>query len=224
MARILSLNVGLIGTLRHAGKEVPSAFAKLPVEGALELSSTGLADDRQADLKNHSGPDKAVCVFPHEHYQRLGQMLGRGLEFAAFGENFTTTGLLEAEVCIGDVYAIGSAVVQVSQPRQPCFKMGARHREPQLPLWVQESGLTGFYLRVLQAGVVRAGEEFVLKLRGRISVLEANRVMHRDRTDFDTIRELLSEPTLSASWQRSLGRQLEGVLENTAPRLRGSES
>lgn len=223
MPKILSLNIGQIGSLNHAGQEVPSAFAKQPVEGRLELTPTGFATDHQADLKNHGGPDKAVCVYPHEHYGHFGEMVGKQLEFAAFGENFTTLGLLEAEVCIGDVYTVGGATVQVSQPRQPCFKLGARHGEPQLTLWVQESGLTGFYFRVLQVGVVQAGDEFGLQSKGRITIAEANRVMHRDKQDFEAIRVLLAEPALSASWQRSLGRRLEGATDNTAPRLKGSD-
>ena len=225
--KILSLNIGRIGNLNHTGQLVPSAFAKQPVEERLELTPTGFATDHQADLKNHGGPDKAVCVYPHEHYGHFGAMLGRQLKFAAFGENFTTLGLLESEVCIGDIYTIGGATVQVSQPRQPCFKLGARHGEPQLPVWVQESGLTGFYFRALQVGPVQAGDEFVLQSKGRITIAEANRVMHRDKQDLGAIRALLAEPALSASWQRSLGRRLasalEGATENTAPRLKGSD-
>jgi MOSC domain-containing protein YiiM len=225
--KILSLNIGQIGSLNHAGQTISSAFVKQPVEGRLELTPTGFAADHQADLKNHGGPDKAVCVYPHEHYTHFGEMVGKQLEFAAFGENFTTLGLLESEVCIGDIYTISSATVQVSQPRQPCFKLGARHGEPQLPLWVQESGLTGFYFRVLQVGAVQAGDGFVLRSRGRITLAEANRVMHRDKQDLGAVQALLAEPALSASWQRSLGRRLasalEGTAENTAPRLKGSE-
>jgi MOSC domain-containing protein YiiM len=211
--KLISLNVGQISSLRHADQDVPSAFVKRPVKGPLELTPTGLLTDQQADLKNHGGADKAVCVYAHEHYEGFEKRLGRSLNYAAFGENFTTLGLLESNVCIGDTYQIGSTLLQVSQPRQPCFKMGARHAEPQLPAWLQKSGLTGFYFRALQIGHVQAGDGVVLQRKGRISILEANRVMHRDRQDFMAIRALLAEPSLSVSWQRSLQRCLPEAIE-----------
>lgn len=222
-ARLLSLNVGKPKPLPYRGKSVPSSFVKTPVSGALWLLETGLDGDGQADLRNHGGPEKAVCVYPQEHYPYWEARLGRPLQPAAFGENFSTEGLTEERVCIGDVYRVGGALVQVSQPRQPCFKLAARHGVPQLALWVQESGFTGFYFRVLEEGEVRAGDGIPLVERqsSAVSLAEANRIMHRDKRDVAGIERLLAVPELSANWRRTFEKRLAGAMEDTAPRLRG---
>lgn len=205
--RILSLNIGSIGALDHGGRSVPSAIGKVPTNGPVQLGFLGLDGDHQADRKNHGGPDKAVCVFAHEHYDKFSRQLGKALPPASFGENLTTIGLLESEVCIGDVYRIGEAAVQVSQPRQPCFKLGARHGQPLLPDWVRDSRLTGFYFRVLQPGVVEVGQTIEVVSKGSISVAEANELMYAE-VDREGIERLLEDPALSASWQRSLRTRL----------------
>lgn len=205
--RIVSLNIGQVSTLDHGGKPVPSAFAKQPVQDRIELTLEGLIGDHQADRKNHGGPDKAVCVFAQEHYDRFSRLVGSPLGAAAFGENLTTTGLIESDVCVGDVFSVGGATVQVSQPRQPCYKMGARHSEPSLPDWVRDSGLTGFYFRVLQPGDVQVGDEFSLVLRGGISIALANELMYGE-LDVEGIEHLISQPALSASWRRTLRTKL----------------
>lgn len=127
-------------------------------------------------------------------------------------------------MCIGDIYRIGSAVVQVSQPRQPCFKLAARHGIKELALWVQKTGITGFYFRCLESGEVRVDDDIVLIKRPTrsVSIIEANRVMHRDKHDTVSIERLLAVPELSASWQRALEKRLSGAVENAAPRLEES--
>ncbi len=222
-ARLKSLNVGQPAPLAYRGRWVQSGFRKSPVLGALWLEETGLEGDAQADLKAHGGPDKAVCVYPLEHYPYWRERLARPLEPAAFGENFSTEGLLEPEVCVGDVYRVGEAAVQVSQPRQPCYKLAARHEVKELALWVQETGRTGFYLRCLEPGEVRADDaiELVERPPEGVSVAEANRVMHRDRRDAAGIERLLALSALSASWRRTFEKRLAGVSESAAPRLEG---
>ncbi len=205
--RVLSLNVGKIGTLNHAGEIVPSAIGKQPIEDRVGLGLLGFTGDQQADRKNHGGSDKAVCVYASEHYHHFGERLGKPLGIPAFGENLTTVGMLEAQVCIGDVYGVGSATLQVSQPRQPCFKLGARHGEPRLHEWVRDSRLTGFYFRVLQAGEVQVGDAFELLSRGKISVARANELRYGE-FDREGIQALVNEDALSASWQRSLRGRL----------------
>ncbi|WP_216326349.1 MOSC domain-containing protein [Deinococcus aestuarii] len=154
MSRIQVLSVGLPQPLPYLDGSVPSGFVKTPVSRVLYLGLEGLEDDGQADRQNHGGPDKAVCVYPSEHYPSWQERLGKPLGDAAFGENFTTSGLTEEDACIGDVYQIEQAIVQVSQPRKPCFKLAARHGEPKLTLWVQETGLSGWYFRLVYvAGV-----------------------------------------------------------------------
>jgi MOSC domain-containing protein YiiM len=222
----VSLNVGLPAPLAYRGKHVQSGFRKSPVRGSLWLSNTGLAGDGQADLKNHGGPEKAVCVYPLEHHPYWEERLDRRLGPAAFGENFSTEGLTESGVCVGDVYRVGTAVVQVSQPRQPCFKLAARHGVKELALWVQETGLTGFYFRVLEEGEVAAGDEIILLERPapEVSLAEANRVMHLDKRDVVGIERLLGVTELSANWRRTFEKRLFGRTEDAAPRLEGPDA
>lgn len=221
--KLISLNVGIPGTLTYLGKEVPSSFVKTAVQSAVWLNRDGLAGDEQADLKNHGGPDKAVCVYPQEHYSYWSSRLNRTLPVAAFGENFTTAGLLEGAVCIGDIFEVGGATVQVSQPRQPCFKLAARHEEPTLALWVQETGLTGFYFRCLKAGWVSSGKPLELVHRNpyKITVAEANRLMHHDKDDVKGLERLLDMPELSSSWRRTFEKRLVGRADSTQERLQG---
>ncbi|MVN88258.1 MOSC domain-containing protein [Deinococcus sp. HMF7620] len=222
-ARVKQVCVGLPAPLSYRGSTVPSGFVKTPVNWPLWLGEEGLDGDGQADRRYHGGPDKAVCVYPSEHYPFWSGRLIRPLGPAAFGENFTTAGLTETNVCIGDIVKVGGAVVEVSQPRQPCFKLAARHDEPRLTLWVQESGLTGWYFRVLRPGAVRAGSRMSLVTRPpeAVSVQEANRVMHVDKQDQAGIQRLLAQDALSTSWRATLEKRLARHLEDTAARLTG---
>jgi MOSC domain-containing protein YiiM len=187
------------------------------------LGPTGLAGDVQADLRVHGGPDKAVCVYPTEHLAHWSERLGRRLAPGAFGENFSLVDLLEGDVCLGDVYRVGSALVQVSQPRQPCYKLATRNGEPAFALWVQESGRTGFYFRCLEPGQVQVGDVIMLVERTapECTVLEVNRVLHRDKHDRVGVDRLLARPELAASLRRTLERRLAGEPENLARRLQG---
>lgn len=220
-ARLEHLQVGTPKPLPHGRTTVLSAIVKERVDNPLRLREDGLVGDVQADLKVHGGPDKAVCVYPLEHYPYWQARLGRSLPPAAFGENFTTVGLLEESVYIGDVFSVGSARVQLSQPRQPCFKLAARHEEPKLALWVQETGYTGFYLRCLESGWVSPGEAITLVERNprSVSVAEANRVMHRGKDDVAAIERLLAIPSLSKSWRATLDKRLAGQREDASVRL-----
>lgn len=223
MARLVSLNTGQPGPLIHGKTVVQSGIYKNPVDGALFVTEFGVSGDAQADLVNHAGPDKAACVYPTEHLGYWAERLGKPFTFGAFGENFSTEGLLESEVCIGDVYRIGRAVVQVSQPRQPCFKLAAKHGEKRMALWVQEAGFTGFYFRCLQPGMVTAGVAFDLLDRPNpgITIDEANRLMHRDHHDNAALRRIIAAPGLSAFWKRVFGDMLEATFPDTAGRLIG---
>ncbi|HET7272154.1 MAG TPA: MOSC domain-containing protein, partial [Rubrobacter sp.] len=122
--------------------------AKRPVPGAL-LRFEGFDGDGQADLVNHGGPEKAVCVYPFDHYVHWERVFGRRLECGAFSENLTISGAVETEVCIGDVFMVGEAMVQVSQPRTPCSKLAGKNGERLLTKWVGQKGYSGYYLRVL---------------------------------------------------------------------------
>ncbi|MBX6762619.1 MAG: MOSC domain-containing protein [Rubrobacteraceae bacterium] len=222
-ARVLSVNLGRVVRLEGRRKSVPSAIFKAPAPGAVWLGREGFAGDEQADRKNHGGPEKAALVYPMEHYVRWRGMLGREIGPAAFGENLSTRRITEEDVHLGDVCRLGGAVVQVSQPRRPCYKPAWRHGVRNIALLTQQSGLTGFYLRVLEEGEVRAGDALLLLDRppGTVSVGEANRVMSRGRDDAEGIENLLSCRWLPPSWRRDLRRRLAGMEEDAAERLEG---
>lgn len=210
-ARVVSLNVGLPRSLAHGEGHVESGIFKSSVQRSLSLGEMGLEGDGQADLEHHGGPDKAVCVYAVEHLPYWGERLGLGLEPGAFGENFSVEGLVETEVRIGDVYRIGTATAQVSQPRIPCFKLSARHGEKELALWVKETGYTGFYLRCLEPGEVRAGDGIFLVKRPEHgpTVAEANRIMHGDKKDAAGTERLRATPELSDEWKRMLKSRMQ---------------
>lgn len=206
---LLSVNVGRAVEREYKGKPARSGIGKRQVLQEIDLGWTGLSDDEQADMVNHGGPDKAVCVYAYRHYAYWEDVLGQSLEFGAFGENFTVDELVETDVRIGDVFAVGTARVQVSQPRVPCWKLAMKWGVDELPALVIETGATGFYLRVLEPGRVRPGP-LVLVSRdpAGITVAEANRIMHKDKQDTDGIRRLLGVEALADSWRDSLTRRL----------------
>lgn len=208
-ARLMSVNTGIAQAVDYKGREARSGIYKEPAKRALRLGMTGLEGDEQADLVNHGGPDKAVCVYVHGHYPHWERVLGRTLPMGAFGENFTVQGLTEADVRIGDIFAVGSATVQISQPRVPCWKLAMKWGLDALPALVTETGATGFYFRVLQPGEVDAGDlALVERHPAGMTVKEANRIMHEDKRDEAGIRRLLAVDALAASWRETLERRL----------------
>jgi MOSC domain-containing protein YiiM len=158
-ARVVSVQVGPIAPL--GPKAVPSAFIKRPVAGPVEVRALGLAGDAQADLRVHGGPDKAVYAYAEAHYPAWAadfpEHAGR-LDPGAFGENLTVAGLDESQICVGDIHAIGTARLQVCQPRQPCFKFALRFQDNRMPKAMVRNGRAGWYYRVLTPGVMAAGD------------------------------------------------------------------
>ncbi len=200
-----SLNVGLPKKEIFDGKAITTGICKKPVSGSLSLRVLGFQGDGVGDTKNHGGPDKAVCVYSLDHYPFWEETLGIKLPPAAFGENLSVSNLKEEEVCIGDVFQLGTATVQITQPRQPCGTLAARYGRIGLIKFVIDSGFTGFYLRVLKEGMVELGTPLILKERDphKISVAFANRIFHHDRENREGIESVLAIPALSESWQRS---------------------
>jgi MOSC domain-containing protein YiiM len=210
---LISVNVGLPRTLGNPAATEPfeqewtSAIYKDPVAGPVYLSGTNLVGDKQADLKNHGGYDKAVNAYPLEHYAFWQAELDlTSIPHGGFGENFTTRGLVEDAVFIGDIYQVGSALVQVSQPRQPCWKLARRWQIKDLAPRVIEAGRTGWYFRVLQEGTVEAGNpvQLVERQQSTWSITEANNVMYHRKLDHDAPRALANCPTLSMAWREAL--------------------
>jgi len=209
-ASLVSLNIGMPLSIAHGSKEVLTGIYKQPSLATHALSTMGLQGDGQGDMVHHGGPDKAVCVYFEERYPYWRGQYEEPFDYGAFGENFTLSNWTEGDLCIGDIIQAGDVILQVSQPRQPCYKLGLRHNLPELPIHVQREGYTGLYLRVLQEGSIQAGITFVVthKHPARKTVSEANRVMYHDKEDAKGIRELLDVKELAASWQEQLGAEL----------------
>jgi MOSC domain-containing protein YiiM len=213
-ATVLSLNVGRPGTLPWRGNQVRSAIDKRPAGGRLALGATGFEGDEQADLRVHGGPDKAVCCYPSEHFPRWARLLDRdAMPPGAFGENLTLAGLTEQDANIGDTYTLGDAVVQVSQPRGPCFKLAARWGKKTLTREMAYDMVAGFYLRVLEPGPVGAGDTMTLIERvSDVTVAEVLRVTYRDRHDPDALRRVVGVPELAEQWRGALAKLLAADL------------
>lgn len=161
-ARLLSVNVSAGKAFRLRDRDVPTGIFKEPVAGRVALSRLTLAGDVQMDRRVHGGPNQAAYVYPWEHYPFFRASLARpDLSAGFFGENFTTEGLLEDDVRVGDVLRIGSALVAVTKPRGPCFKIGLKAGSPAFVREMLESRRLGFYLRVLEEGEVGAGDRIV---------------------------------------------------------------
>lgn len=205
MMIIESLNIGLPKNEIFHDKEIITGICKTPVFGPLSLTADGFENDGVGDLKHHGGEDKAVCVYSRDHYPYWEELLGIKLPRAAFGENLTVSGLREDEVCIGDRYEAGSALLQVSQPRQPCRTLSARFNRDDMIKLVRDSGFTGFYFRVTRAGRVTKGDQLQLKQRDAnlVTVAYANSIYYYRRTDCEGIERVLAVKALSASWRRS---------------------
>ncbi len=207
MPSVLSLQVGRIAPL--GPKRVASAFIKRSVAGAIRAEPLGLEGDEQADLSVHGGPDKAVYFYPSEHYSRWAADVPRHeriLLSGAFGENVTTTELNEQTIAIGDVLAIGSAQMQVTQPRQPCFKLGLRFADPTLGRIMMQSGRTGWYVRVLQPGELQAGDEIRILRRPNPgwTIERLNQHILKQSATTDELKELSQIEGLAAEWREGL--------------------
>ncbi len=209
-AHLLSLNTGLPVHVEWNGKSVYTGFIKTPSSEPLHISAEGIQQDGQGDLKNHGGPDKAACVYSADHYSWWSEQMNRPFEPGAFGENFTVQGLQEQDVCIGDTYGIGTATVQVSQPRQPCFKLAAHLERSEMILRVRDTGYSGFYFRVITPGTIQAGDAFTLLSReGKgTTIAECNRVLYHEKGDTAALRQLLDEPALAKSLHKHLSKRL----------------
>jgi len=205
MMIIESLNIGLPKQERFYGRELLTGICKVPVSGPLLLKRLGFEGDGVGDLNHHGGPDKAVCVYSTDHYPYWQETMGMKLPVAAFGENLSVANLREEDICIGDIFELGTALVQVSQPRQPCKTLAARYGRDDMIRLVVDSGYTGFYLRVLGEGQVEKGNMLILREGDplRISIAFANYIYHHDNRNCEAINTILEVPTLSGSWQRS---------------------
>lgn len=207
--RILSVNAGRPSELSHGGRTVTSGIVKSPVAGRVAVGPTGLDGDGQADLSVHGGPDKAVYAYPVEHYAHWEVELRRDdLAPGRFGENLTVEGLLEDEVAIGDVLRADDALLEVSQPRVPCFKLGMRMGDPGFLKPFLRSGRVGFYLRVLEPGSLAAGDGLRVErpAEGSMSVRAVAALLHDD-ADAEDLERGAALAGLPLGWREMFARR-----------------
>ena len=210
--KIISVNVGLPRLVLRNGEPVSTGIFKEPVAGRVMVRTLNLDGDRQSDLSVHGGPEKAVYGYPSEHYDFWKRELpDMDLPWAIFGENFTTTGLFETEINIGDKFRVGTAEVMVTQPRMPCYKLGIRFGRVDIIKRFLVSERTGFYLSVLKEGEVGAGDEIELLERNAagVKVVEVTRLYSSDKDNVDVLRRLIALKELPESWREYLQRRLE---------------
>lgn len=207
---IVSLNVGMPIVIDYQGRELLTGFFKHPVREPLYLGKMGFEGDGQGDLVHHGGADKAVCVYPIDYYPYWEERTGRKLDAVSFGENITVSGLVEDVIHIGDILQLGEAVVQVTQPRQPCFKLAHKHGIVELPQEVRNTGYTGYYFRVLEEGKVAPESVLVIQERHPlgVSVAYANQIRHHEKDNIPGIKRLLAVDALSSSWRETLSERL----------------
>lgn len=215
MIGLAAVNVGTPAVLAATddGQRVYSGIAKRPVAPGtvLWLSLVNLSGDGQADLSVHGGPDKAVYAYPSEHLPAWEADLGEALGDAPFGENLSTVGVVEADVHIGDRWRWDGAVLEVCQPRWPCFKLALHRQRPDVQARMRSTGRTGWYLRVLEVGEVTVGSDIeVVETDPRgLSVLDAHEAMgdrHLERRDL--VVALADHPALAAEWRDPLQERL----------------
>jgi MOSC domain-containing protein YiiM len=202
--KLLSVNVGLPREIEWKGKIVRTSIFKAPVPGRVPVAKLNLKGDQQSDLSVHGGIDKAVYAYPSEHYPFWRQQLpDMDLPWGIFGENFTTTGLLEETFYIGDRLRIGSAEFVVTQPRMPCFKLGIRFNRSDIVKRFLQSGRTGFYFAVLKEGEVAAGDsiELLEKDEHNVPVADVVNLYRGDATNQDLLRRVSGLPSLPKSWR-----------------------
>jgi MOSC domain-containing protein YiiM len=215
IVEVVGVNVGTPRLLVDGAEKVYSAIAKqpVPIGTPLWLSTGNLAGDAQADLAVHGGPDKAVYAYPSEHRAAWTEELGEPLGDSAFGENVSTRGVVESDARIGDVWTWGDALLQVSQPRWPCFKLALYRRRRDVQQRMRATGRTGWYLRVLHPGEVVVGSPIEITHRDASGLtVEAAHLAMADRhlEDRDRTEALAAHDALAEDWRGPLRARLAG--------------
>ncbi len=208
--KLISLNVALPRLATYRTQTFKTGIFKQPVSGPVTLRTLNLDGDRQADLVAHGGPFKAVYGYPSEHYEFWQHELGAAhLPWGMFGENFTTEGLFESELHIGDRLVIGSAIIVVRQPRIPCYKLAAKFHRTDIIARFLDSGRSGFYFSVEQEGTVEAGNEFTFLSRdlAGITVAEMNRLYAHDIYNRALFEKAMNTAALPESWRDHLKKR-----------------
>lgn len=212
--KLLSVNVSQPTTVSYRGRSVTTGIFKAQVAGRVMVRHMNVDGDRQADLSVHGGADKAVYVYSSEHYVPWGHELGRNdLAFGQFGENLTVEGMREETVHIGDTFRIGGALLEVTQPRVPCYKLGLKMGSTQFPKKFLASNRTGYYVRVLEEGNVGAGDsiERITTDPEQMTVRQTVRLAFFEQDDVAMLEKVLRIRGLSQEWRGMLQEQLTAI-------------
>lgn len=218
--KLLAISVARPRLIISKGQRISTGIFKLPVEGPVMLRRLNLDGDRQADLSVHGGPSKAVYAYPSEHYPLWRKELPEmDLPFGAFGENFTTEGLNEDNTHIGSRFRIGEAVVVVTQPRQPCYKLAAKFGRDDIIKMFLESGRSGFYFAVVEEGLVEAGNsiEQIHNDTNGVSVADINRLYLHGPTDAGLVHRALRVEALPEGYRNYLLQELQSLEPLSSP-------
>lgn len=216
--KVISLNVARPRLAVYKGATINSGIFKKAVSGRIALRTLNLDGDKQADLSVHGGTYKAVYAYPSEHYEFWRKEFpGIDLPWGMFGENFTTEGLAEADVHVGDRFRIGSAVVMVRQPRMPCYKLAAKFQRDDMIERFLVSGRSGFYFSVEQEGEVGAGDsiELLSQERSGITIAEMNRLFVQEKYNQDLLQKAIATPALPEDWRKYFSPRLTAPAVNT---------
>lgn len=212
--KLLAVSVAQPTTVAYKGRSVTTGIFKAPVPGRVMVRRTNLDGDRQADLSVHGGMDKAVYIYPSEHYMAWAQELGRSdLTFGQFGENLTVEGMLEETVHIGDTFRVGGALLEVTQPRVPCYKLGLKMSSVRFPKKFLASHRTGYYVRVLEEGNVGAGDsiERITTDPERMTIRQTVRLAFFEQDDVAMLEKVLRIQALSQDWRGMFREQLKAT-------------
>ena len=214
--QILSVNVALPSIIPDGNQDVLTGIGKQQVFAPVMLRNSNIDGDGQADLKNHGGPDQAVYALSHEHYRFYKNNLNspdNSVQYGYFGENLTTTGMLESDTRIGDQFKIGDAIVEVTQPRSPCYKLALKVGDSSAISTMVQSGRTGFYLRVLQEGLIEAGPATrVFTETTSPTVLETHKLLFFDLCNVSEMQRILNSPALGLRMRNQISARLEKIM------------
>jgi MOSC domain-containing protein YiiM len=200
--KLVTLNIGRPNLYQYNGITENSAIRKKQVD-EVHLTKNGFIGDGVANREVHGGPERAVCLYPFEHYEQWKKEFGKEFQMPAFGENITVKNMLEQDVYIGDTYSIGEAIIQISQGRIPCATISKHNHVDELLGRVVETGYTGYFFRVLKEGTVNINDELNLidRTQKQFSVMKGNKLMFHDRTNREDIEEFLQINELAQVWK-----------------------
>ena len=210
-SKIISLNIASPARVSLDGgpKKIRSGIFKEPVSQPVFLDYPGFEKDGVGDTRIHGGEDKAVCVYCADHFPYWADKFQRKILPGSFGENLSVSGMSEETINIGDIFEMGSAQVEVSQPRQPCHKLNKVFNDQSMACSVQKTGFSGYYLRVLRSGLVEP-EALIKRIHeGRFPIEKANALLRKGGTNIQHMQELISLPALADDWKGMLQKRLD---------------